>query len=517
MAKPQPLILLCLALLAVAACEKHGKDRKEGRYPEFTAVTEDNLSAWEPGQEVSVCDNFGGRAVYVTRSAGHSVPLDYVSGDRLKEGGGVVYRANCPPSSSPDGDIAFFQTLSSPDDMKGMPLQARGTAKTLEFHPNSGSVILSFEGFSPVQAVLELGEGNVVVSVPSNLSQGLVWLPEGEHRFKSTGFVTSGRKIAYLQLDSTINVKSSEPASLPVMKESDAASPDTHLSGNTRTSNCYIYGPSQSCRFYARCRGNGGMTADEFSPVWADLLWQDGSIFPPLCDGSYIYFAGRGEAGNALVAARDRSGDILWTWHLWASAETPAGVNTSAGTLMDRNLGALSAAKGDSLAAGLYYQWGRKEPLAPGSGIWQQEAAPDNAWSDAAKTLNDPCPDGWRVPAGGGHGVSSSTMSVSRPVLEGFWNKYFGDSAPSYGKGYWAAVSGGLGGIQPASTLWIPASGELDSSDGSPRFKGKAGSLWTTRIYGNYAICLAFSEAGNINPAAWSRRTAARAIRCIKE
>lgn len=60
---------------------------------------------------------------------------------------------------------------------------------------------------------------------------------------------------------------------------------------------------------------------------------------------------------------------------------------------------------------GGYWQWGRKEmaaagPSGPGAGQandgeiagWNTTAAPDGSWSDAGKTGNDPCPEGYRVP-----------------------------------------------------------------------------------------------------------------------
>ncbi len=72
---------------------------------------------------------------------------------------------------------------------------------------------------------------------------------------------------------------------------------------------------------------------------------------------------------------------------------------------------------------GGYWQWGRKGPDAsqwlntnttefahgptgPGAGEandadiagWNQTGAPNGAWSDASKTVNDPCPTGYRLP-----------------------------------------------------------------------------------------------------------------------
>jgi uncharacterized protein (TIGR02145 family) len=93
------------------------------------------------------------------------------------------------------------------------------------------------------------------------------------------------------------------------------------------------------------------------------------------------------------------------------------------------NLAAIGKTTGDDpftpswRLIGGYWQWGRKGPnpsqwydtntehfahgpTGPGAGQanegeidgWSQIEAPDGAWSDSYKTVNDPCPDGYRVP-----------------------------------------------------------------------------------------------------------------------
>ena len=77
--------------------------------------------------------------------------------------------------------------------------------------------------------------------------------------------------------------------------------------------------------------------------------------------------------GNALIAAKDASDNILWSWHIWIpetaiSCSTYGDIYTSA--IMDRNLGALVATdaantEADPRSYGMYYQWGRKDPILP--------------------------------------------------------------------------------------------------------------------------------------------------------
>ena len=154
-------------------------------------------------------------------------------------------------------------------------------------------------------------------------------------------------------------------------------------------------------------------------------------------------------AGNAVIAAKNAGGTILWSWHIWV----PNGMFTTntyglgEKQMMSRNLGALVDAAGDTeanadiLSYGLMYQWGRKDPF-PGSGAngstvvaktypesiisntggvaKDMEYAIQNPnvfisatsykydwntttdgtlWGDGGtKSVNDPCPVGYRVP-----------------------------------------------------------------------------------------------------------------------
>lgn len=73
-------------------------------------------------------------------------------------------------------------------------------------------------------------------------------------------------------------------------------------------------------------------------------------------------------AGNAVIAAKDASSNILWSWHIWVpeTAITTGTYGISTPAMMDRNLGALSAATWgtDNIGTmGLLYQWGRKDPF----------------------------------------------------------------------------------------------------------------------------------------------------------
>lgn len=72
---------------------------------------------------------------------------------------------------------------------------------------------------------------------------------------------------------------------------------------------------------------------------------------------------------NALIAAVDGDGKVVWSWHIWATGDDPRGTTITLGGIrvMDRNLGASanSAATPEELlrSYGLFYQWGRKDPF----------------------------------------------------------------------------------------------------------------------------------------------------------
>jgi hypothetical protein len=93
------------------------------------------------------------------------------------------------------------------------------------------------------------------------------------------------------------------------------------------------------------------------------------------------------QEGNIVVAAKV-DGRIVWSWHLWVTNYDPETENfeyTSTGesrlsapdagkkhVFMDRNMGALSnthLSSDDESSFGLFYQWGRKDPLP---GAWYQ-------------------------------------------------------------------------------------------------------------------------------------------------
>lgn len=209
------------------------------------------------------------------------------------------------------------------------------------------------------------------------------------------------------------------------------------------TANCYMVRPvAGTYSFDARVKGN---STESLSPVSAELIWEvDGNRNVSdnivdnarLSDGWILFeLPSDVQPGNALIAAKDADGKIVWSWHIWVVDYDPAMENNQYNSngrsykVMDRVLGASQSVPDYNdlygtweLAAGMLYQWGRKEPLvydlltetsqyrfnsvesaianplvfAQGDYYWT-EPFDNTLWSSTSKTKYDPCPLGWRV------------------------------------------------------------------------------------------------------------------------
>ena len=139
------------------------------------------------------------------------------------------------------------------------------------------------------------------------------------------------------------------------------------------TANCYIVKTAGNYSFDATVRGNGEIVEgvdfndEKLEPTGAKLVWKsdkNGLIDSLSLEDGKIYFSSNGKNGNALIAALDEAGNIIWSWHIWFLNEEISNVKTSGGVMvMNRNLGATSLDSESSESHGLLYQWGRHEPF----------------------------------------------------------------------------------------------------------------------------------------------------------
>ena len=235
-------------------------------------------------------------------------------------------------------------------------------------------------------------------------------------------------------------------------------SADTHVSaiptagaidlGAAETANSYIVYEPGVYSFKA-VKGNSAAALASIGSV--ELLWETWCTTEDVTPKSVIsavdfekdqiYFrvAEGFHPGNAVIAAKNDMGVIMWSWHIWVPETriTEDFYGVSRRKSMSRNLGALVDASTDGASAesaGLFYQWGRKDPF-PGVGdfasgepvmVTGQEmtlyggqmttakslknptafADFDGHWNGATKedllystkTMYDPCPPGYKVP-----------------------------------------------------------------------------------------------------------------------
>lgn len=237
--------------------------------------------------------------------------------------------------------------------------------------------------------------------------------------------------------------------------------------------------------------------------IWADFQESEYITFKQTPDNYGVgdeaaqFWLNTTAHGNILIGLKRRDAEsYLWSWHIWITDYDPtnddytleAGDNAGR-KVMGRNLGATSSDTNDTASYGLYYQWGRKDPFYRYGSISGTESYTDNIhtstegsllntvyypenfyypydpygnvgndynmWGGSTdnsstqcyendKTIYDPCPQGWRVPAGedwSGFTDNCNTESVQNTLpLAGY--RYFLFSQYLFSQGsealYWS-------------------------------------------------------------------------------
>ena len=332
------------------------------------------------------------------------------------------------------------------------------------------------------------------------------------------------------------------------------------------SANCYIVSNTGLYKFKT-VKGNSNESVGSVASAY--ILWETfGTYTDPkpsdLISGfcykdGYIAFqtSDTFKEGNAVIAAKDASGNILWSWHIWLVEDAPQGqvYYNNAGTMMDCNLGATSATPGDVGALGLLYQWGRKDPFLGSSdrlgaynsvaestitwpssvasssatgtvdyvisnpttfvtasssseGDWHYASRDNTLWttSDKTKSIYDPCPAGWRIPDGGENGV---------------WAKAYGSSSSFWGPSSDASRVMYFDRFGSDHAIWYPASGCRGHNDWYLDDVGSDGFYWSASPSSYYAYVLHFFISDysqyNVFPSVSSHRANGYSVRCIKE
>ena len=338
------------------------------------------------------------------------------------------------------------------------------------------------------------------------------------------------------------------------------------------TANCYVVSVPGTYAFSAKVRGNGAGEAASagFDPaieitdgMKADWVWTDreGLVSDVTLDkksGEIVFTVGEGR-GNTLVALV-QEGAIVWSWHIWATDAPQTMVYENGAVFMDRNLGAVGTTVGGTDAYGMYYQWGRKDPFYWGvkteasanafleakDNTTVNPAYPELTWTidktaatvetaaanpltfynakvgtgydwlakpnaklwGETKTLNDPCPPGYRIP-----GIDAwENLSSGRQYIDGV--------------SIWDGVNYGMTYTHNGQTAWYPAQGYRSYSTGAivglRSTTGGSGAYWSTDTSTTGKSYYLFfrsklSSSGSINPEGDKERSWGYSVRCCKE
>lgn len=342
------------------------------------------------------------------------------------------------------------------------PAQTAEEAPTFTVTEGSSSVVLDYSKGLPA--------ANYYLCVlPGTIHAPIVTLVE-----KETGKETKlGRSDVLIQSGVVVNF-----GALDTVTQTSAVDLSAEESAN-----CYMINQAGEYRFKA-VKGNSATALEGVESV--EVLWSESSNINDVVasvqyNNGYIHFSTPESYnyGNALIAAKDNQGTILWSWHIWAtnSSSYPSDVTYPNGlVMMDRNLGSRGAGKYLSLL----YQWGRKDPIpgSAGSGscvslvyssndLWKTYGSDDTdvavmggftflfaktrcnidvavknpttiygvagdgdaaIWANGqtnadlwggSKTVNDPCPPGYKVPSAfeaGAVAADDVKLSTSRFV-----------------------------------------------------------------------------------------------------
>ncbi|SCD21273.1 hypothetical protein PSM36_2470 [Proteiniphilum saccharofermentans] len=282
--------------------------------------------------------------------------------------------------------------------------------------------------------------------------------------------------------------------------------------------------------------------------ITAELIWMDNE---DVIEEVFTY--GKGGTGNIVVATGSINGNavvavrvnnnIVWSWHIWVDAE-PSKIGTirmpSGAVLMDRNLGATSKAVSEIGAVGIQFQFGRKDPFTASASfgtpsevllydlsgrnpeIKTVDGPKDLAFAvanphtyikslwvdwcdenittwwqseDGSKTVYDPCPAGWRVPALEDYsGLADEHFNKN---VEGGHNFIFDGQSNFFAFTGYREVEGNMDATANYGTFWVNSVISGDAGIGS-------------------ALSPSFGVGGTA-PINGAPKARALSIRCIKE
>lgn len=325
----------------------------------------------------------------------------------------------------------------------------------------------------------------------------------------------------------------------------------------TESANCYMVSCAGAYKFKGNVKGNSTTPLDG-TPVKAEVLWEsfgysskpnvNDVIASVAFNDGYVEFETPAtlKIGNAVIVVNDAANNILWSWHIWVCGIYTQVYYNDAGTMMDRNLGALSALPADMRTGGLLYQWGRKDPFlgaiiggdtnVASTITWPSAvssssstgtvsytvshpttfvkgtsstsydwvyASRDNTLWQSDKTIYDPCPPGWKVPVGGSDGIWAQATNISGGSFAHTWD--YSNKGMNF--------SSKLG---DSSTIWYPATYFLYALNGELLYEN-SGGIWSSSSSAKSAYMFTYKQDGTVSVSSSESRAYGHSVRCLKE
>lgn len=349
------------------------------------------------------------------------------------------------------------------------------------------------------------------------------------------------------------------------------------------TANSYLIESTGTYSFDATVRGNGATTdglgaPSSLSPASVEILWQtDSSVVANAWISDGLIAVKVVDHGNAVVAAKDSAGKIIWSWHIWFPETEIYSLKSSTGySVMNVNLGATAESDYHTTTAGSYgllYQWGRKDPfpsaaelgsndyviydtdssyvylstlsgssiddaisnpmavlLDTGSGDWLSSSN-DYLWGNAegnetdgdgyfsvnlgVKTIYDPCPVGWKVASADVfRGLTTEFGNVSDYNLFNVVDMA-GDGVVD-GDDFtygWYANVGGTANFLSAAGIYYGSS--------TPSSCGSYAGYWSNSPASDssegYSLSALDADSSHISLITNTSRATAQSVRCVRE
>jgi uncharacterized protein (TIGR02145 family)/uncharacterized repeat protein (TIGR02543 family) len=277
----------------------------------------------------------------------------------------------------------------------------------------------------------------------------------------------------------------------------------------------------------------------KFSNYWSSTSYTASNVMTVYMGPSYVVPFGTTkniDKFNTLysLAVRDVTEEIPSLHHHSLEKRGPCGAYIAPGVWKEfdcYNLAAIGKTTNDDpftpswRLIGGYWQWGRKGPdqsqwydtntehfaHGPTSSYvegandgdisgWNRTSAPDGAWSDSFKSLNDPCPEGFRVPS----------SILWEAVIANNTNKFVGSWTPITNNYSSACFLG--------NNLMLPSTGYRDPWNSSLYARGNYGPyLSSTGTTDNNALVLHFNSSHNNPSIGNGDRISGLSVRCIAE